>query len=282
AVAAGGEEFGAGGDLGTALMRVERVEGDQPGIVHPGVPIGAELETAGLERRAIFVGLAAEPPRTRQFVAAGHEIVEEEAEPDHPPGPAAGRIGEDEEQRLDDVRRGGEHYLALSQALADQLELILLQVAQAAVDQFGGGGAGMAGEVVLLDQQHLQPAPGRVARDRAAIDAAADDEEIEGVHAGSITSCWPVQTQFSHLRVAVAARQWQRGPPRRLGGGRAESRSRDGAVTAKSAKSDLLNFLRSRKANPEKVGAVVPSGDSLARMITKGIDASHAPVIELG
>ena len=53
-------------------------------------------------------------------------------------------------------------------------------------------------------------------------------------------------------------------------------------MTAKSAKSDLLNFLRSRKANPEKVGAVVPSGDSLARMITKGIDASHAPVIELG
>src|SRR5437868_9465204 len=55
-----------------------------------------------------------------------------------------------------------------------------------------------------------------------------------------------------------------------------------GAVTAKSGKSDLLNFLRSRKANPEKVGAVVPSGDALARMITKGIDASHAPVIELG
>ena len=55
-----------------------------------------------------------------------------------------------------------------------------------------------------------------------------------------------------------------------------------GAVTAKSGKSDLLNFLRSRKSNPEKVGAVVPSGDALARMITKGIDAGHAPVIELG
>ena len=54
------------------------------------------------------------------------------------------------------------------------------------------------------------------------------------------------------------------------------------AVTAKSGKSDLLNFLRSRKANPEKVGAVVPSGDALARMITKGIDAGDAPVIELG
>ena len=55
-----------------------------------------------------------------------------------------------------------------------------------------------------------------------------------------------------------------------------------GAVTAKSEKSDLLHFLRSRKSNPEKVGSLMPSGDALARMITKGIDASHAPVIELG
>jgi phospholipid N-methyltransferase len=55
-----------------------------------------------------------------------------------------------------------------------------------------------------------------------------------------------------------------------------------GAVTAKSEKSDLLHFLRSRKSNPEKVGSVMPSGDALARMITKEIDAGHAPVIELG
>jgi phosphatidylethanolamine/phosphatidyl-N-methylethanolamine N-methyltransferase len=55
-----------------------------------------------------------------------------------------------------------------------------------------------------------------------------------------------------------------------------------GAVTAKSKKSDFRNFLRSRKSNPEKVGAVVPSGDALARMITKGIEVGDAPVIELG
>lgn len=55
-----------------------------------------------------------------------------------------------------------------------------------------------------------------------------------------------------------------------------------GAVTAKSKTSDRLHFLRSRKSNPEKVGAVAPSGEALTRLITKGIDASHAPVIELG
>jgi phosphatidylethanolamine/phosphatidyl-N-methylethanolamine N-methyltransferase len=53
-------------------------------------------------------------------------------------------------------------------------------------------------------------------------------------------------------------------------------------VTARRTKSDALHFLRSRGSNPEKVGAVMPSGDALARLITKEIDASHAPVIELG
>ena len=47
----------------------------------------------------------------------------------------------------------------------------------------------MAGEIVLLDQQHAEPAPGRVARDRRAVDAAADDEEVEGVHGPSYRHC---------------------------------------------------------------------------------------------
>jgi hypothetical protein len=41
----------------------------------------------------------------------------------------------------------------------------------------------VGGKVVLLDQQHVEPAPGRVARDRRAVDAAADDEKVEAVHA---------------------------------------------------------------------------------------------------
>lgn len=55
-----------------------------------------------------------------------------------------------------------------------------------------------------------------------------------------------------------------------------------GVLTARQKKSDVLSFLRSRKENPEKVGAVLPSGDALAKLITREIDASHAPVIELG
>lgn len=55
-----------------------------------------------------------------------------------------------------------------------------------------------------------------------------------------------------------------------------------GAVTAKGKKSDLLSFLRSQRENPEKIGAVLPSGDALAKLITRELDPSHAPIIELG
>src|ERR1043165_9320606 len=73
---------------------------------------------------------------------------------------------------------------------------------------------------------------------------------------------------------------------RAAGAPRARNRDSTGAgmraATAKSKKSDRLHFLRARKSNAEKVGAIMPSGAPLARMITKEIDASHAPVIELG
>ena len=38
------------------------------------------------------------------------------------------------------------------------------------------------GEVVLLDQEHAQAAPGRIAGDAGAVDAAPDDGEVEIAH----------------------------------------------------------------------------------------------------
>ena len=74
-------------------------------------------------------------------------------------------------------------HLALDQRLAHQAEPAVLEIAQPAVDQLGGGRRGAGGEIVLLDQQHAKPAPGGVARDPGAVDAAADDGEIEVGHA---------------------------------------------------------------------------------------------------
>ena len=94
-------ELGAGGDLGAALGGVERVEHDEAGIVDPGVPIGGEPE-ARLQRRVRALVRGARErgssPRPRE------QIVEQEAEPEQPEGPPAGRIGQHEFERADDVR----------------------------------------------------------------------------------------------------------------------------------------------------------------------------------
>ncbi len=48
------------------------------------------------------------------------------------------------------------------------------------------------------------------------------------------------------------------------------------------AASHHLTFLRSWIADPLQVAAIAPSGDALARLITREIDLRHAPVLELG
>lgn len=59
-----------------------------------------------------------------------------------------------------------------------------------------------------------------------------------------------------------------------LPSGRAAPRCRTG--------SDLLAFLRSWTGSPGRVGAIAPSGEALARLITGEIDGGTGPVLELG
>jgi hypothetical protein len=77
------------------------------------------------------------------------------------------------------VRGDAQQHLALRERLGDEAELVVLEVAQAAVDELGRPRRGGAGEVGLLREQHRQPAARGIARNAGAVDAAADDEEIE-------------------------------------------------------------------------------------------------------
>ncbi|GHU05030.1 SAM-dependent methyltransferase [Alphaproteobacteria bacterium] len=45
---------------------------------------------------------------------------------------------------------------------------------------------------------------------------------------------------------------------------------------------DKINFFRSWVVDPKRVGAVMPSSDSLAHLITREISPEDAPVMELG
>jgi hypothetical protein len=108
-------------------------------------------------------------------------IVEEKADADHPGRAQRFLMRQHEAQRPDDMRRTFQQHLALAQRLAHQAELVIFQIAQATMDQLGAGGRGGAGEIVLLDHQDLEPAAGGVARNADAVDAAANDQEIEAV-----------------------------------------------------------------------------------------------------
>jgi phospholipid N-methyltransferase len=45
---------------------------------------------------------------------------------------------------------------------------------------------------------------------------------------------------------------------------------------------DIVAFLRAWRSDPGRVGAIVPSGGTLARLMTENIAAESAPVVELG
>src|SRR5208283_3963044 len=102
--------------------------------------------------------------------------------------------------RLHEMRRGVmAQAFALAQRMIDEAELPLRQVSEAAVNQLRGTRGSRAGEITGLHQRDAESAQRRIARDRGAVDAAADDAQIEFL--------------ARHPRKAFLTRQsgWQRG-----------------------------------------------------------------------
>ncbi|VXC41641.1 hypothetical protein SPHINGOAX6_10061 [Sphingomonas sp. AX6] len=87
-------------------------------------------------------------------------------------------MGQYEFHRADQMRRGAHQPLAFVQRLMHQPEFVAFEIPQPAMDELGRGGRGVAGEIVLFDEQHRQPVQRRLARDRAAVDPAADDQDV--------------------------------------------------------------------------------------------------------
>ena len=73
---------------------------------------------------------------------------------------------------------------SLGERFAHQPEFVVLEVAQAAVDQLGGGRRSRRSEVIAFDKQRGEAATGGIARDPSAVDAAADYEQVVGHRAG--------------------------------------------------------------------------------------------------
>src|SRR3979411_297294 len=88
-------------------------------------------------------------------------------------------VRQHEAQRANDGRCDLPQDFTLDQRLANQAKLVIFEITQAAVHELGRPGRRPTGQVIHLAEKNRIAAPGRVARDAAAIDAAANDREVE-------------------------------------------------------------------------------------------------------
>src|SRR3954465_5931889 len=119
-------------------------------------------------------------------------IVEEQPNPDHPAWTQFGDVRHDESKRGDQVAGGWEKAFTLRKRLAHQPKFVLLEIAQPAMDQLGGPRGGMRREVVFLNHHYGKATSCGITRNADAVDAAADDEEVDRFHqaARRVSSVW--------------------------------------------------------------------------------------------
>ena len=169
---------GAGADGGAALGGIERVEHDQAGVVDQAIgefEAGAE---EALERLAEPMMGEIDGAAARQPLARAQQIVKQKPEAQQHRRAPAGHDRQQDARRPDDMRGDAQQRLALVERLAHQAEGAVLQIAQAAMNELGGGRRGAGTEVVHLDQQHPHAAAGGVAGEPGSVDAAADNGEV--------------------------------------------------------------------------------------------------------
>jgi hypothetical protein len=102
-------------------------------------------------------------------------------------------MGEHETQGSDDVRGGVEEYFPLDQRFMDETEVVLLEIAQTAVDKLGRGGGRGGGEIAFLAEKNRKAAAGGIASNAATVDATADDGKIENLTQHSAPRAWASQ-----------------------------------------------------------------------------------------
>jgi hypothetical protein len=89
--------------------------------------------------------------------------------------------GDEERSRVNEMRGQLDHQLALQQRLADQAEVKILQIAEAAVDHLRGAAGGADRIVAALQQRHRVATRGGVEGNAGAGDTAADHQHLKAL-----------------------------------------------------------------------------------------------------
>ncbi len=112
------------------------VEHHQAGVIDGAIGVFETTGDVWLERVA---GAEAQAARGAQALALAQVVIQEQAGANHPGRAQVRTMRQHEAHRPDDVRGFGQEYLALGERFAHQAELVVLQIAQAAMDQLAAG-----------------------------------------------------------------------------------------------------------------------------------------------
>ena len=146
--------------MGAAIGGVSGVQDDQARVVDATVRIfETKSKLSGQERKTSRVGRQIEGARAGQPFATADVIIQEETEPQHPSGPQTLAVRKHEAERPDDVRGDGPQHFAFAKRLSDKAKFVVLQIAQAAVDQLCRPRGRTRCEIILLAKITDQPRP---------------------------------------------------------------------------------------------------------------------------
>ncbi len=132
----GAQAAGAGQNVSTVFTGGHGIEHRQAGIVDCTVGV---LETTGDLRFERVARAKAQAARGAQALALAQVVIQEQASANHPGRAQVRAVWQHETHGLDDVWRLGQQHFTFSQRFAYQAKLVVLKVAQAAVDQFAAG-----------------------------------------------------------------------------------------------------------------------------------------------
>ena len=133
------DAFGPDPHLGAAFLGILDRQHHQPGVLDPAVGIFEPGPQPLLQHPAMRGDAQVDTLAARQAHFPADAVVEQQAEAQHPFGPHAGFVRHHETQRPDDMRCIAQQHLAFAQALRDEPKLVMLKIAQPAMDQLGAG-----------------------------------------------------------------------------------------------------------------------------------------------
>ena len=157
-------------------------EHDQARVIDEAVGVlKAFGEAARRERLTDRIACQIHRARRGKQATPAEIVVHEETEAQQPGRAQTGVMRQHKTQRMNDVRGDLPQHLALEQRLADQTEFIVLKIAKAAVDELARPRRRAAGEIIHFTKKHGIAAARGVAGDTAAVNASADDCEVENL-----------------------------------------------------------------------------------------------------